>query len=353
MDYSELERPLLETNNLCEICCCNIADSKLSCGHSFCRNCITQYINGKIMDGEVLEIRCPTISCYILDQNSIKIYISEEMFDKYKEFIHRKHMESDVNFRWCPQKNCKGFDIYESSNKLTCQDCSYSFCFLCADSWHDGQCKALKTSGFLFWSRKKKVKFCPVCRVRTEKNGGCPSMTCRKCSTSWCWLCEKPNDNHDAFKCLVGEKWYNPNFLIVLALALAPLTLLYMPLIFFVILADAEELENNPNVLVKFFFRHYILTALLLLIFAPFISVLVCTFGILYTGITFSYKYALYPYHYETYYKVLHYLSIFLLAMCAICFIIILGFLLISATVVVGFVMLIIKVPVSLFLCLV
>lgn len=353
MEYFELEKPLLETNYLCTICCSSISDSTLPCGHSFCRNCIVQYLHGRILDGEVLEIRCPTISCSNLDQDSIKIYISEEMFNKYKEFVRRKLMESDVNFRWCPQKNCKGFDIYESSNKLTCQDCSYSFCFLCADSWHDGPCKALKTSGFTLWSRKKKVKFCPVCRVRTEKNGGCPSMTCRKCHTSWCWLCEKPNNNHDGFKCLVGEKWYNPNFLIVLALSLAPLTMLYMPLILFIIIVDAEELENNSNVLLKFFFRHYIFTTLLLLIFAPLISVLACIFGILSAGIVFCDRYALYPYNNNYFYRFLHYLSKILLLLCAICFIIILGFLLISAAIVVGFVMLIIKVPVSFYLCLI
>ena len=34
-------------------------------------------------------------------------------------------------------------------------------------------------------------KRCPGCKVATERNGGCPHMSCSKCGCDWCWTCAK------------------------------------------------------------------------------------------------------------------------------------------------------------------
>ena len=39
------------------------------------------------------------------------------------------------------------------------------------------------------WSKGALIRYCPRCNVRTEKNGGCPHMTCGRCDHNWCWNC--------------------------------------------------------------------------------------------------------------------------------------------------------------------
>eukprot|EP01130_Rhizamoeba_saxonica_P001406 TRINITY_DN11267_c0_g1_i1.p1 TRINITY_DN11267_c0_g1~~TRINITY_DN11267_c0_g1_i1.p1 ORF type:complete len:514 (+),score=94.39 TRINITY_DN11267_c0_g1_i1:42-1544(+) len=40
-----------------------------------------------------------------------------------------------------------------------------------------------------WWWKKKNSKICPKCRCSIEKSGGCSHMTCQQCSYDFCWLC--------------------------------------------------------------------------------------------------------------------------------------------------------------------
>jgi hypothetical protein len=50
------------------------------------------------------------------------------------------------------------------------------------------------------WSRE-----CPKCKSPIEKNGGCPHMTCQKCSNEFCWNCMGSYYNHDSVYCQTME----------------------------------------------------------------------------------------------------------------------------------------------------
>ncbi|RWS02822.1 E3 ubiquitin-protein ligase arih1-like protein, partial [Leptotrombidium deliense] len=107
--------------------------------------------------------------------------------------------------RWCPNPLCshvvkvKFFD----SLKVRCY-CGKTFCFECGENWHEPvNCDLLKK-----WIKKCKddgetgkwilanTKSCPTCNVNIEKNGGCNWVTCKKCRSTFCWLCLKTFRNH-------------------------------------------------------------------------------------------------------------------------------------------------------------
>ncbi|OMJ79908.1 hypothetical protein SteCoe_19938 [Stentor coeruleus] len=256
----------------CTICLENEVQCQLLCGHEYCKNCITLYIDTKIQDGEVLKIPCPTMTCSDINESLILQFASPEAVVKYHKFAYVKKLESDLKFRWCPQKECKGYGLYESSNKLKCQECNFEFCFLCADQWHRGECKFLKTLGSFSVRQGKKVKFCPVCYVRTEKNGGCDSIECKKCLTSWCWMCSRPKANHNIYICYVGEKWYNPKISIALILFFLPILIIFFPFaLLFVLLINHELVDNSRDKIQTFLLKHSILSLILLFILSPLI----------------------------------------------------------------------------------
>lgn len=63
-----------------------------------------------------------------------------------------------------------------------------------------------------FWSTLWKeiwVKFCPKCDSPIEKTGGCYHMTCQSCSYEFCWDCLQPYRSHKLSLCQVsvGYTW--------------------------------------------------------------------------------------------------------------------------------------------------
>ncbi|CAF5165845.1 unnamed protein product, partial [Rotaria magnacalcarata] len=114
--------------------------------------------------------------------------------------------------RWCPGKKCGCIinatsltSAYNYAQLITCDHCQTSFCFQCAQSWHDPiKCilllqwnkKMLDDSETVIWL-KANTKSCPKCKVNIEKNGGCNHMTCGHCCHEFCWLCfGKYNEFH-------------------------------------------------------------------------------------------------------------------------------------------------------------
>lgn len=90
--------------------------------------------------------------------------------------------------RFCPRQGCdgiiKGHTILAS--KLKCPTCKTTVCFKCRDFWHGHftSCDRHMMKKF-----NGKVKFCPLCKVKTMKNEGCNHMTCYFCGYHWCWVC--------------------------------------------------------------------------------------------------------------------------------------------------------------------
>lgn len=298
MDSSELTVPLI-SSNACPICFINQANYTIpNCEHCFCTDCLITYLDTKIQEGNVLKITCPMGNCENLSKEIIQSLVSPENFTKYIEFYDKKSLEASIYFRWCPQASCKGHSVYETSNKLICNTCSYEFCFLCSEKWHKNKCRS-GSSDFFQWKDAKQVKLCPNCKVRIQKNGGCPHMTCAKCSYRFCWRCEKSLDDHNEYVCLGIDTWYDLPLWIICIITLSPVLLPFAFPILVIALHYFNEFnaEEERNWVENFLFRHPYYIALVLLPLSPPLVALIIVLGIM--GASFAGATALLPYKYN------------------------------------------------------
>ena len=289
MDCSTLTDPLIQKDSLCTICLLNYSDYSVpTCDHKFCRDCMEIYLAISINDGNVLSIICPQTNCNrILTNSIIQGLVPAALFEKYLDFHKRKTQEADIYFRWCPQRNCHGFAIFTNSNKLSCNACSSDFCFLCAEPWHyENKCKE-EEKAYMQWAASKRIKNCPNCKVRTERISGCNSISCSKCGSAWCWLCNLPMENHDAIHCTVGKNVMNVNLSVLLVLIFLPVLFpfsLEVAFLFFLVQGrDMGDIGRNMGFVAKWFgwiFRHYIIASIILIIFSPIFLGLAIGIGI-------------------------------------------------------------------------
>jgi len=115
-----------------------------SCGHIFCRSCITSWSEAAIEEQKV-RVKCPAHCCnYSLWDQDLRELVSPLSFSRYQE---RKHADYLGNLR----------DI------------------------------AGKDSQLMQWLRRH-ARPCPDCHVIVSKSEGCDAMTC-VCGTRFCYAC--------------------------------------------------------------------------------------------------------------------------------------------------------------------
>lgn len=167
------------------------------CGHIFCRQCLQDFYNSAIKEGDVAGIKCLDPDCgkefgrrgakkikrkrTIQPRELLAMGIEESMARRYVELKRKKKLEADKNTIYCPRKWCQGIakrkefppiptdlSTYEaeassdeehvdraqpSSNgdkvskdskmppkpvdRLSiCEKCQYAFCRICYTGWH-------------------------------------------------------------------------------------------------------------------------------------------------------------------------------------------------------------------------
>jgi len=261
----ELNEPLLKEYNLtgsytvltsqdpvlkCEICGEYGKSAEIpGCGHTFCKVCLEQYLYYKVVDGQVATISCPDYNC----QNSLPCFfvvkfLSPPLIQKYQKFKKRSELEQNINLRWCPVPDCEGYDLGGlRKKKLQCNFCGFNYCFFCCEEWHGRKrCKNILDYEFEKWARNRNVKYCPRCRHRVEKNGGCPHMHCIKCNYTWCWNCGKSvsDPSHNEFTCLIGRNYLELYWYVILIMLLAPVLIPFGVCVFVFVIT--EIYGENP-----------------------------------------------------------------------------------------------------------
>ena len=142
----------------------------------------------------------------IISEEFILKHISEndDLIQKYKKFKKRIEIEKDKNKKICPNQNWVSFLEKINSPKYVKSEYGHTYCFYCLNPPHGNKpCDKKSEIKFLKWTKDKKVKRCPNCKMFTEKNYGCNHMTCVHCGYQWCWICEQEyqNDHYTSGKC--------------------------------------------------------------------------------------------------------------------------------------------------------
>ena len=181
----------------CEVCYDNVDDKELNtipCGHLFCTHCWFNYLKTLITEAKVEKIKCMNHECgENIPEEFILKHLSDNnnLIEKYKKFKKRAEILQDNNKKLCPKPDCDSF--LQKSNKSKYVKCErgHEFCFDCLRPPHgNDSCDNYLEKQLLSWTKGKRVKRCPRCKIYTEKNEGCNHMTCINCKYQWCWLCE-------------------------------------------------------------------------------------------------------------------------------------------------------------------
>lgn len=188
----------------CEICIEPVPSDKRfkanrSCNHrSYCLDCVAKYIQVKLVEYNVSEIKCPGLECdQLLDPLSCCAILPQDVFVRWCDVL----CESALSQRqkvYCPFRDCSNLILNECGGKIRktmCPNCKKWMCFQCELPWHAGyRCNETRElrdgNDFLLGQliEERKWKRCPACNHGVELHSGCPRVTCR-CGTKFCYGC--------------------------------------------------------------------------------------------------------------------------------------------------------------------
>ena len=222
------------------------------CSHVFCVNCLQDYYNNCIKEGDVNNVKCMSTECgtevkgkkkerLLSPKELLQIPLPIEVVERYAKIKRKKKIEADPTIIHCPRTWCQGAmrtkkypkikDVRELDDSdsdteesvevpanedqasngpekrrvgtsgmdrlAVCEDCALAFCQVCLASWHGDfvRCEP-RDSTQLTEEEQASLNFimkntspCPTCLVPCQKSYGCNHMTCFQCKTHFCYLC--------------------------------------------------------------------------------------------------------------------------------------------------------------------
>ena len=222
----------------CKICfdtCPANESASITCGHSFCRECITTYLRHKAQEVNGYKTNpflCPLPECRrgILIVGCVKQFLSPELMNKVRAWIKDIKNPPCYSLTKCLKKDCHGIlrRVAVDNDIVFCEMCNGRWCELCLQrapehQEHDykkckiGYCAEFckrylaadevsqkKCEQRFPWikvyakSRMDDVaavewiqsngQVCPGCKTGIERSEGCFHITC-PCGTHFCYLC--------------------------------------------------------------------------------------------------------------------------------------------------------------------
>ncbi|KAI3994370.1 hypothetical protein MKX01_012627 [Papaver californicum] len=190
------------------------------CLHPYCTDCIVKYIEVKVFQDNVSEIKCPDTNCTVfLNALSCRSILPAFMFEKWcrvlcESVVLTESSKGEFAYgrSYCPYRECNELVLNECAatialsssstsstiTKSTCPNCKKIFCFHCMVPWKENhrcarRCDLVNDVDrndllFLEAARREKWTRCPNCSVFVERKRGCSLMTCR-CKATFCYRC--------------------------------------------------------------------------------------------------------------------------------------------------------------------
>jgi hypothetical protein len=190
-----------EEEDECSICMSSARLLELSCGHRFCRECLSGWFASQISSQRFL-CACPARGCGRLASfHEIAASLTDEAVRaRFESLVLQCAVSSEPDFRWCQRCSSGGFLSSSDCSEVECVDCGHRFCAVClAAGAHPGltceqRCEVDEDLADLKNERwkLKNSKPCPKCSCLIQRNGGCSHMTCTRCKYEFCWLCLGP-----------------------------------------------------------------------------------------------------------------------------------------------------------------
>jgi len=188
----------------CAICFSNV-EGELTlkdCQHSFCKDCLQEYLKTEISSMNVLKIKCPDQTCpCILNSSSLEELLDSSDFERYQKLFLQKTAKRTQDII-CPQPGCSKIILPVKDSTSTKCGCGSIICNLCGSLEHQGKsCIAAVDPEFEAYAAANNLKMCLMCKTVISRVEGCLHITCSVCDYDWCWLCGREyNDLHEA-KC--------------------------------------------------------------------------------------------------------------------------------------------------------
>ncbi|RGP62217.1 hypothetical protein FLONG3_10296 [Fusarium longipes] len=237
----------------------------LDCGHIFCVQCLQDFYNDAINEGNLSTVRCLSPNCAkeratakqtkknkvaVSPSELLQIGLSEETVKRYVTLKYKTELESDKNTIYCPRQWCngaarskrhkkpEGLDFAEASdvesgkeeeekaeddsdtkakkkknNKdrfnradllAICEDCGFAFCGQCQQSWHGEfvRCAPRRDKEELSEEEKASLEYL---QLHTSPCPTCnaPAQKTHGCNHMICSRC----DTHFCYLC---SSWLDP-----------------------------------------------------------------------------------------------------------------------------------------------
>ena len=185
----------------CAVCWAEPDEPHLTlCGHVYCSGCLKNQC-AQISYSLRLPLHClgDQGKCsHVFEMSELEQALPGMAFEDFLRSSFDCFIRSSPEkLQFCSTADCP--QIYRVSTdaaELTCPTCHLSICTACGAASHEGltcsEHKEWSAAGivdFHKWMEDNKFKPCPKCKVAIEKTDGCNHMTCRGCSTDFCWIC--------------------------------------------------------------------------------------------------------------------------------------------------------------------
>ncbi|KAJ0116912.1 RWD domain-containing protein [Diaporthe amygdali] len=236
----------------------------IDCGHVFCTECLQNFYNNAIQEGDLAAVRCLEPSCakeraaaqasstekrskprtFISPSELLQIPLEPDMVKRYVTLKYKTELESDKHTVYCPRPWCQGaarskkrkkpegFELHEAEDDsdseaeearkteaeetakskprpyvdrlAVCEDCGFAFCSRCYQGWHGDLviCAPRRDDGELSAEEKASLDFISL-HTTPCPTCACPAQKTHGCNHMICYRCQ----THFCYLC---SAWLDP-----------------------------------------------------------------------------------------------------------------------------------------------